>query len=74
MTYVMTLKVRTEHIDGYPELLEAYKRSLGQAMTDKYGVDPNWDTYRRLDLSEDPISPPELHGWSSLEVEGKEPK
>ena len=71
-TPYMRIKVSREGIDGYPELLAAYKRTLGQALTDRFGVEPNWDTYRRFDYIDDPLSREEDYPFSVLTVDGKE--
>lgn len=69
--YHMRITVKTQYIDDYPELLEAYKRQMGAALEDQYGVEPDWDTYRRYDYKDDPIAPEDLHFLSVLDVAGK---
>lgn len=68
----MRIKVRAEGIDKYPELLEAYKRSLGAALEDKHGVKPDWDTLRIYRYADDPIAPRDLHDFAVLTVEAEQ--
>lgn len=67
----MRIKVRADSIDKYPELMEAYKRNMGAALEDKWGAEPDWDTFTIYRYAEDPIAPKELHGWAVMTVEGK---
>lgn len=68
MTYYMQIRVRTEHIDNYPELFERYKRGMGEAMMHQYGVEPDWDTFRRMDGRDDPLCLDEEKPFSILVV------
>ncbi len=71
MIPTMRLTVSAKGLDDYPELLDAYKRNLAACLRDAYGVEPDWDTYRRYDYEDDPISPESLRPFAVLYVEGK---
>lgn len=70
--YYMRIEVKSQYIDDYPELLDAYKRQMGQAIRDRFDVEPDWSTYSRHDYKDDPVAPEDLHGLSVLVLEGKE--
>ena len=69
-TPVMRLWVRTKNIDTYPELYESYKETLRAGFIDKFGVDADWDTFRRWDADDEPMALPEQKGWTMLSVAG----
>jgi hypothetical protein len=68
----MRIKVRAEGIDKYPELLEAYKLSLGAALEERYGAKPDWDTFRIYKYADDPAAPQDQHDFAILTVEGEQ--
>ena len=67
----MRIKVRAQDISDYPELLEAYKRSLAACLEDRWGAQPNWDTFEIYRYADDPLAPKEEHPFAILTVEGK---
>lgn len=69
--HYMRILVRTEYIDTYPELFEAYKRTLGEAMLHEYGVEADWDTFTRMDGVDDEFTPDWMKPWSTLAVLSK---
>lgn len=66
----MRLWMRTKDFEKYPELVEAYKRTLYASFLEKYGVGPDWDTFAVLNCADDPLCLPEQKGWSIMHVFG----
>jgi hypothetical protein len=66
----MRIKVRTEYIDNYPELLEAYKRNMAAALEDRWGAKAAWETFEIYRYEDDPLAPEEEHPWAVMTVEG----
>ena len=67
----LRVKVRVHDIDNYPELLEAYKRSMGEVMDSKWAAEPVWETFVIYRYADDPLAPEDQHDFAILTLEGK---
>lgn len=67
--YRVRIRTLTEPVNEHPEMDGVYRRLIGEYMLNEFNLDPNPDTFTRLDLAEDDETVPESErGYTYYEM------
>lgn len=68
----LRIRVLTRYIEDYPELFEAYKRQMADAIISMYGQFPDWDHFTVHHGRDEPFCTDEEKPYSWLVLWSKE--
>ncbi len=66
--YVARVRTLTEPVNEHPEMDGVYRRAIEEWMPNEYGVDPDAESFTRVDLPDDETIPETERGYTYYEM------